>query len=241
LSMALLPFDYPGSSPQTVAVRVNGRTLPGRLNLTPSWGPYDLTVAASYLRPGLNEFILEFGYAISPREALPADFGIGATGVRSPVEVTAQAGSGFASIRVGDFEAVSAGAGLAVVVLDESGGKLVASKSFDIRAEPTQAQALIDFLGGLPKGRIVALAARPDALRDAPPAVTAALGSLGISSPPGGSSGQALAALGVKGATPGQALQQLSGSSAYAHVGPNADRRNLAVAVDFVRLTKVVP
>jgi hypothetical protein len=41
--------------------------------------------------------------------------------------------------------------------------------------------------------------------------------------------------------TPGQALQQLSGSSAYAHVGPNADRRNLAVAVDFVRLTKVVP
>ena len=185
--------------------------------------------------------MLEFGYAISPREALPADFGIGATGVRSPVEVTVQAGGGFASIRVGDSEAASAGAGWAVAVLEESGGKAMRPRRLGPVAEPAQAQALVDFLAGVAKGRVVAVAAGPDAARTIPAEVAAALGSLGIAPAAGAASGQALAAIGVKGAAPGQALQQWSGGGAYVHVGPNADKRTLAAAVDSVRLTKVAP
>ena len=241
LSLAVLPFAYPGGPQQTVTVRVNGRALPDRLVLAPSWSPYELTVPASYLRPGLNEFVLEFGYAISPREALPADFAIGGTGVRSPVELTVQSGSGFASIKVGENEVAPAGAGYVLVVLDESSGKVIAARTFDIGADAAQSQALIDLLAAMPKGRVVAEAARAEATRNASPALIAALESLGISGASGASSGQALAAIGVKGANPGQALEQWAGGGAYVHVGPNADKRTLAAAVDSVRLTKVVP
>jgi hypothetical protein len=241
LSLKLLPFAYPGGPQQTATVRVNGRALPDRLTLTPSWSQYDLTVPAGYLRPGLNEFVLEFGYAISPREALPADFGIGSTGVRSPAEITVQSGAGFASIKVGDTEAAPPGAAFAVAVLDESSGRLIAAKSFDLGANAGQTQTLTDFMAGLPKGRIVAVAARADVARTAPPVAIAALGSLGISSASGAGTGQPLAAIGAKGASPGQALEQWAAGSAYVHVGPNADKRTLAAAVDSVRLTKVVP
>jgi hypothetical protein len=241
LSLVALPFAYPGGPQQTVNIRVNGRALPDRLALAQSWSPYDLAVPATYLRPGLNEFVLEFGYAISPREVLPADFGIGSAGAKSPVEVTVQSGSGFASVKIGETEAAPAGAALAVVVLDESNGRQLASRSFDISAGGGQSQALVDFLAGLPAGRIVAVAARPDATRNAPPAVAAALGSLGITSAPVAVPGQALAAIGIKGASPGQALEQWQNGGAYVHVGPNADKRTLAAAVDSVRLTKVAP
>ena len=99
---------------------------------------------------------------------------------------------------------------------------------------------MVDFLGGVPQGRVVAVAARSEATKSAPPAVFAALGSLGISAGSGAVAGQALAAIGVKGANQGQVLQQWSGN-AYVHVGPNADKRTLAAAIDSVRLTKVVP
>jgi hypothetical protein len=85
------------------------------------------------------------------------------------------------------------------------------------------------------------VAAGPDATRSAPPVVAVALGSVGISVPAGAGQGQALAALGAKGAMAGQSLQQWSGGSAYVHVGPNADKRTLAAAIDSVRLTKVAP
>jgi hypothetical protein len=241
LTLAALPFAYPGGPRQTITVRVNGSALPDRLTLDSAWAQYDMTVAARDLRPGLNEFVLEFGYAVSPREALPAEFGIGGTGVRSPVEMTVQSGSGFASIKIGETEAAPVGAALAVVVLDESSGRQIASRSFDIGADGAQSQALVDFLAGLSAGRIVAVAARPDARRDASPAATAALGSLGVATPSGAQSGQALAAIGVKGASPGQALEHWLGGVAYVHVGPNADGRTLAAAIDSVRLTKVSP
>ena len=112
LSFAALPFAYPGGPQQTVTVRVNGRDLPGRLDLAAAWTPYEVKVPAGYLRPGLNEFVLQFGYAISPRQALPADFTIGASSVRSPVEITVQSGSGFAAFKIGDAEVPPAGGGL---------------------------------------------------------------------------------------------------------------------------------
>jgi len=66
-------------------------------------------VPATELHTGLNDLVLQFGYAVQPREVLPADYSIGHTGVTSPVDIQVQAGD-LGSIKVNGREAFAAGA-----------------------------------------------------------------------------------------------------------------------------------
>jgi hypothetical protein len=241
LSLALLPFAYPGSPQQTVSFRVNGRLLPQRIALAAAWAPYEVVLPGELLRPGLNEIALEFAYVVSPRQALPADYAIGQTGVRSPVQVTAQSAGGFGSIKVGEEEVSPGGAGYNLVVLDPGSGRVLAARFFDTAGSAAQSQALADFVAGIAPGQIVAVAARGQAGDNLSTAAVAALANLGMAGDLRGAPSRVHAALGVKGASPGQALEQVSDGFALVHVGPNADKRTLAVAVDSVKMTKIQP
>ena len=50
-----------------------------------------------------------------------------------------------------------------------------------------------------------------------------------------------VAAVGVKGASAGTARQQTGESQAVVRLGPNSDRRTLAVAFDWLTMSLVVP
>lgn len=239
LTLGLLPFAYPGGPQQTVTVRVNGHPLPQQLTLVPAWAPYEVIIPASLLKPGLNEIALDFGYVISPRQALPPDYNIGGTGVRSPVEVTVQSADSFASIKVEGKEVSPGGIGYNIVILDPHNGQVLAARSFNTAEDPTQSQALADFVAGLAPGQIAAVAGRGKAGAHLTASAAAALQSLGLQGDLRATPAKVHAALGVKGAAPGQALEQITDGPAFIHVGPNADTRTLAVAVDFVTITKI--
>jgi hypothetical protein len=230
LRLVMMPFAYPGGPQQTVKISVNGRALPQTLALAPAWAPYELDVPARYVRAGINEVTLDFGYVASPRDVLPADFAIGTTGARSPVELTVQSAAAYSSVRVGDADTAT-GEGITAVVVDQTSGRVLETRSLGAGAAA--------WVAGLPAGRVVAVTGRglpPDLALE----IAGALGKLGVEP---GKLGVAFAAVGVVGSAPGQAVQQgqPAGATAYLHIGPNADRRTLAVAVDSVMMTKVSP
>ena len=68
------PFEYPGSPPQTIDVRVNG-VLVTRVTMEPGAREYAFDVPHGVLRRSLNAIAFEFGYARSPREAKISDDG----------------------------------------------------------------------------------------------------------------------------------------------------------------------
>lgn len=241
LRLTMQPFAYAGGPQQTVTVRVNGRSLPDRLTLAPAWAPYEVTIPASFLKAGLNEVAFDFAYVASPRQVLPADYAIGLTGARSPMEITVQTAAGFASVKLDDREVSLGAVGYNLVVLDERDGRVLAARAFDAMASVEQAQALADFVASLPNGRIVAVSARGQTGGSLPAVAATALASLGLGGDTSVPPGKVLAAVGVKGAGPGQALQQMVSGLAYVHLGPNSDRRTLAVAVDSVSVMKVGP
>ncbi len=229
LRLVMMPFAYPGGPQQTVRINVNGRQLPQTLTLTPAWATYEVDVPARFVRIGLNEVTLSFGYVASPRDVLPADYSIGSTGARSPVELTVQSAAGYSVVRVGDSDTVT-GEGITAVVLDQSSGRVLETRSLGAGAAA--------WVATLPGGRVVALTGRglPTEL---PEETAGALRELGIDP---GRVGNVFAAAGVKGSAPGQApMQGQPGGSVYLHLGPNADKRTLAVAVDSVMMTKVNP
>ena len=64
-----------------------------------------------------------------------------------------------------------------------------------------------------------------------------ALASVGIAADMRGREGQAHAAIGIKGAPPGSAMEVAGGPSAYLRLGRNPDDRTLGAAIDWIRLT----
>jgi hypothetical protein len=66
------PFQYPGSPPQTIDVRING-VLVTRMTLEPRVREYVFNVPAGALRRSLNAITFGYGYARSPREVKTGD------------------------------------------------------------------------------------------------------------------------------------------------------------------------
>ncbi|NLE77216.1 MAG: hypothetical protein GX605_10765 [Chloroflexi bacterium] len=249
LTLRAWPFAWEGSRPQVVAVEVNGQRLPDTLTLQAGWGEYGLDVPASALRSGLNVVTLRFAHLTAPRDVLPGQQAVGATGVETPVDIEVHSagaeGGSFAYITVGHGkEAADASAhrrGYNVAVVHERSGEVLASRGFDTWANVYESERLAAFLAEIPAGRIVVAAAQEDAGRSLTDDALRALGSIGAATDVRGQEGLAHAVVGVKGAAPGAALELTDQRSAYLRIGRNPDDRTLGAALDWVGLDPLEP
>jgi hypothetical protein len=74
----------------------------------------------------------------------------------------------------------------------------------------------------------------PDSVAFLSPSATEALQDIGLAGP---QLEPPFSTIGVKGASPGQALQASGDGTAYLRLGANPDTRNLAAAVDLVTIS----
>ncbi|MDX1521305.1 MAG: hypothetical protein R3264_06735, partial [Anaerolineae bacterium] len=104
VSITIAPFTYPDMPSQTVRFDLNGVSLPGSQTLSPGWQVMTSSLPAQHLTEGLNRLTLHFSHIAQPRQVLPAEDGIGTTGVATPVDIEVNSGADFAFITVGFAE-----------------------------------------------------------------------------------------------------------------------------------------
>ncbi|MDH7485165.1 MAG: interleukin-like EMT inducer domain-containing protein [Anaerolineae bacterium] len=243
LGLRIAPFSYPGATPQSLQVFLNGQPLDQPQLLSEGWQVLDVPLPAAAVRSGLNRLKLRFGRVERPRDVLPGQTAIGATGVATPVDIEIEAAADHAYISLYDEAGAktdgSAGRrGYNVAVLDARTGRLLDKRGFDTWANEYEAQRLAEFVAQIPEGRIVVVATKDDAGQHVTAEAVAALHSLGAQGDLRGAVGQAHALIGVKGAAPGTALELVAAPNAWLRLGRNPDRRPLAAAVDWVRVER---
>jgi hypothetical protein len=239
LTLAALPFDYPGAEEQRLTVRVNGRRLE-EVRLLPGWQTYAWQVPAEVVRRGINDLRLEFGRLDAPADVLPGNGTIGSTGLQAPVAIEVNSGgaAGFAYITVGEGpEALDASAhhpGYNVALLHPRSGKVLDSRGFDTTpgGNGAQAAALAEWIAAVPRGHIVVVALQGDGIALLSQEAVDAFHSLGAALDPRGDGGGSHAIVGVQGAPPGSALEAAGPEGSWLRVAP--DRRRLGVALDAV-------
>ena len=233
-----LAFSYEGAPQQTVQVIINGHRLTETFSIGPYWETYALTLPAGDLKEGLNEVVLEFAYAASPRDVLPGNFAIGNTGVTSPLEISVNSAGlpagDFAYITVEGEDASTHRRGYNLAVIDPQSGAVVEQAGFDTWANEFESQALAEFVAEVPEGYIVAVAVKDDGASHLTEAAVRALLTLGAQIDLRGTEHLSHAIIGVKGAPPGAALEASGEGNSYLHVGRSPDDRSLSVALDHV-------
>jgi hypothetical protein len=242
LRLALAPLTYDGARAQEVSINVNGVPVLTGQALASGWQTVQARVPAAATRRGPNRITLDFAWAESPRQVFPDPASravIGGTGVVSPVNIDVH---GFDEAFISLFGAggaevkASAGRrGYNVTVIHPRTGKVIESAGFDTAANPYEADALAAYLAGIPTGRIVAVATKGDAGANLTPAAVEALRNLGSrAQTPADLQGMAHALVGVQGAAPGTAAEEIRPGDAFVRVA--GDFRTLAAALDWVEL-----
>lgn len=241
LSLRIRPFSYPGAPVQKVQAFINGHSLGEPIPLEADWSVIQFNVSAGLVRNGLNRIMLAFDWTARPRDVLPADVGIGRTGVETPVDIEINATAEFAYITLEDDKGTrvdgSAGRrGYNVALIEPRSGRLLERRGFDTAANAYEAERLAQFLREVPKGLIVVAATRGPGTAHLTDQAWAALQEIGAGQDPRETPGASHAIIGVKGALPGSAVEVVRPGGAYLRIGRNPDRRPLAAAVDWVRL-----
>ncbi|MGC8780993.1 MAG: interleukin-like EMT inducer domain-containing protein, partial [Anaerolineae bacterium] len=240
LRLAIAPLDYPAAAQQKLSIRVNDAIILRDHALAAGWQTVTATVPAAATRRGPNRIRLELAWAASPRRAFPDPASravIGRTGVVSPVNLEAHAFSeAFISAFTADGQEIKASSsrrGYNVAVFDPRSGRLLDQRGFDTAANAYEADALAAYLSAIPQGRIVVLATKGDAAAHLTPAAADALRRLGSQiSSVADLAGRAHALIGVQGAAPAAAAEDIRPADAFVRVA--GDFRTLAAAVDWV-------
>lgn len=244
LILRVQPFSYPGAPPQAVTVEFNGVDL-GTRAVTPGWQELRFPVPADAIRYGLNRVRLRHAHSARPADVLPDQGLVGTTGAQLPVDVEINSGGGagdFAFISVADdqehvIDASAGRRGYNLATIDAQSGEVTDVRGFDTWANPFEADALADFIEGLPEGTIVLVAARDDASRSLTDRAVRALAGIGSAIDLRQTPGYGHALIGVKGAAPGTAAEMTGPDEAYLRVA--SDRRPLSLAVDWLRVGSV--
>lgn len=234
LTLRALPFTYPNAPPQTFGVSVNGQSLP-RVQMNPGWTEYAVTLPASALHSGINEVVLDSAYVVRPRDVLPANFEIGGTGVKSPVDIVVTSTSEFGSLKIGDKEVSPLKRGYNLAVIDPQTGKVLGVKNFDTGGKSIlESRALREFINQIPEGMIVVGAVQEDATAMLGEAAAAAIQSLGLETNLRGHDGNTHAFIAVKGKPDG--LEETGEGASAVSVGRALDNRPLGIAMDWFRV-----
>ncbi len=158
-------------------------------------------------RAAPNVIRLTYGY----ERIAPAAADIGATGVRSAVDLVVLSGGqrhgDLASIRINAVEHARNRRGYNLVALNLA-GRVLGAETFDTFFDPAAARKLAEWVDALPPGTIVAGAVRDEASGRLDGAAVRALGTLGVRGDLRGHFRHSHAFVGVKGAPPGAALEQ---------------------------------
>jgi hypothetical protein len=228
---------------QELTVTFNGRRL-GPVELEQGWGEYELEVPAEHVRPGLNEVRFRFARLFPIEDYRQGSYFIGGTAAISPVSITVEG----AGKEVGDFGHIYVdgrnvspeGRGYNLAVMDPQTGALEATASFDTHLDGEASQALADFMASIPKGRIVAVAVRDEASRLLSEEAVQALRTIGAEGDLQGKFRWGQAIIGVKGAQPGQAVENLEElHPAVVYVGEGTTEPHLAAAFSLLRFVTV--
>jgi hypothetical protein len=236
LSLRALPFVYAQAPVQRLELFVNDQPVQ-KFEMRTGWENYTVTIPARVLRPGLNELALKFGYAVRPRDVLPANFAVGNTGVKSPADIIANA-SDWGSIKVNGREVSLLGRGYNVVVIDPKSGAVINAKVFNTADDKAASRALTDFIAQIPNGFIVAVASQEEVAGNLGDGAVDALRSIGAQIDARQSPNRSHAIIGAKGALPGSALEQSSEGTSFISVGRSPDERRLAAAVSSITIGK---
>jgi hypothetical protein len=241
LRLSLAPLTYEGAPAQDVTISVNGAQVLKDRALSPGWQTVEAAIPASVTRRGPNRIRLEFAHAASPRKVFADPESravIGTTGTSSPVNIEAHAFTE-AYITTTDgagatHDASAALDGYNVAVIHPRTGRIVDVRGFDTVSGTAGADALAAYLQRVRKGYIVAAATKGSAGRLNQAAVDALQNIGSRATDPTELTGMAHAIVGVKGAAPGAAEEQIASTDAYLRVG--GDFRSLAAALDWVEI-----
>jgi hypothetical protein len=242
LRLAIAPLSYPGAPTQKLSITVNDVPVLRDHALAPGWQTVEAKLPAAATRRGPNRVRLEFAQAASPRSVFPDAASravIGSTGVVSPVNLDAH---GFSEAYISAFgpngqevKGSTNRRGYNVAVFDQRTGRLLETRGFDTAANTYESDALASYLSSIPRKRIVALATKGDATAHLTPAAITALRGLGSRVTSAGElAGQSHALVGVQGAAPGSAAEEIKPGDAFVRVA--GDFRTLAAALDWVEL-----
>ena len=225
---------------QSFDVLVNGavvyRGAGGRQTAT-------INVDASVIRDGVNDVVVRATTLLQlPRgqDKPPLTVGQTAAVTRHNVVVHSaglDAGGdlGFAHIYVDGVDAVTGRRGLNVAVIDPDSGAVERTGHFDVSADAAADRAFLQLVQAVPAGRIVAVAAMDDASLSFNDDSLAALHMIGAQADLRGRLRLSYAAIGVRGAAPGQALEQAAqGRPTSVAAGAHVFGRGLGVAVSRV-------
>lgn len=236
------PFVYPGAAPQRVRLTVNGVQEWGQAQpLRDGWQEIIWQIPGSALVDGLNRLDLQWEAAAIPREVMPGDRAIGATGVQLPIDadLKAFADGGFIALfdETGQQSDASAGRrGVNLTVLDPRTGAVLDKAGFDTTASAAESERLAAFVANVEAGSPVLVVSYGDATAHLSEEALTALNSLGAALTMEEVRGQFFAIAGVKDAAPGAAAQVLDANDAFLRISLNRDRRPLAAAVDWVQI-----
>lgn len=242
IKMRVHPFAYPGSAPQRVALEMNGVAL-GEQQLADSWQEVSWVAPGHLLIDGLNRLQFEWASAVAPRQVIPGDRLIGATGVPLPVDadLKAFADGGFIALfdEQGNQTNGSAGRhGVNVTVLERQSGAIQQMGGFDTTANVHESNALADFLHQVEPGAPVLVASYGDATAHLTEEAIRALQAIGAGVTLADLQNNYFAIAGVQGAAPGAAAVVVDPADAFLRISLNPDRRPLAAAVDWVRIER---
>jgi len=221
---------------QTVSLHVRGR-LVTRLNLVAGRHTYTVTVPADPARQPPAEVQLRFSRLFPPPTSKAA-WPIGATGGSSPVPVLVESAGeevgNLAHVYVDGRDQALGGRGFNVVVIDAAEGTVTARATFDTHLDPTASARLAQFIADVPDRSIVAVAVADEGSRLLGDDAVQALRMLGMSVSLRGKKHfrWSYAALGVKGAEPGTALESAAGiRPTRVAVGPAIREPQVAAAL----------
>jgi hypothetical protein len=242
LWLPLAPTDYrltfalAGALPrQRVTLSVNDKTMT-TLAVTDAWASYVADVPAAVLRDGLATISLEC--EPTPLGAASrGDYAVGETGTVSPVDISVTGAGylagGFAQVYVAGRGVVSPTRGYHLVSVNPLSGQVERVGWFDTFADAAESERLARFVDELPSGQIVAGAASDEVSLRMKDQGLEALRRLGVSARPGFRDGHAF--VGVKGASPGQAVEQTDRRlPANVWVGKNVAAAQVTVALGEV-------
>jgi len=162
------------------------------------------------------------------------DYTIGSTGIASPVDITVIAAGfyagNFGRVYVAGHNYMPDGRGYHLVAINPTNGQVEQIGSFDTFADPLESARLAAFVARLPPGEIVAGAGVDDVSYRLQPAAIGALGQLGVRHVASFREGHAF--IGVKGAQPGEALEEVNERwPANVAVGKNVHAPQVSVAL----------
>ena len=224
---------------QVLTVIFNGRRL-DPIELDQGWGEYELEVPAGYVEAGLNEVRFRFAHLAPMADYRLASYFIGGAATTSPVSITVES----AGQEVGDFGHIYVdgrnvspeGRGYNLAVIHPQTGVVETTARFDTHLDQGASQAMADLIASIPEGHIVAVAVRDEASRLLSEEAVQALRTVGAEGDLRGKFRWGQAAIGVKGAQPGQAIESLDGlRPAVVYVGEGITEPHLAAALRLVR------